>query len=191
MAKAKLNPILEQLHGGMGDLVFRRTPGGGVTVMHRPDMSGVKWSPAQVAGRERFRQAVQYARLTLADPQKRIPYDEVAHKRGRRAYGLMLTDFMNLPVVDGVDLTGYAGAAGDRITILAHDDFGVTQVRVCISTMQGREIESGLATEQPAGNGQWSYRATIPLPAGTQVHITVTARDRPGGQAMMEVKKIL
>jgi hypothetical protein len=187
MAKAKLTPIFEHIHGGVGEVVFRRTVRGSITVMRKPDMSGVEWSPAQANGRERFRQAVAYARLTLADPQCRPPYDLAAQKAGRRAYGLMVADYMNPPAVEGMDLSEYGGAAGDRILIAACDDFSVVRVQVRICTEAGMEIESGMANDESAGSGRWVYRATAQAPGGTQVRVTATAYDRPGGTGALEL----
>ena len=59
-----------------GDVVFRRTRKGGVSLIRRADMSKVKRSPAQMANRQRFREAVAYAKQWLADPQVRAAYEE-------------------------------------------------------------------------------------------------------------------
>ncbi len=53
MAKGKLNPALERLRGQVGELVFKQY-GDKLVVSRKPDMSRVKWSKAQRAGRERF-----------------------------------------------------------------------------------------------------------------------------------------
>jgi hypothetical protein len=58
MAKVTLNPLIRQISGRMGDLVFRVGPTGEQTIMKLPDMSGVKWSKAQEQHRQRFKQAV-------------------------------------------------------------------------------------------------------------------------------------
>ncbi|MCP4599327.1 MAG: hypothetical protein GY847_02115, partial [Proteobacteria bacterium] len=55
MAKVKLNPVIEELRGQVGDLVFKRY-GDRVVISKKPDMSNVKPSAAQSAHRERFRQ---------------------------------------------------------------------------------------------------------------------------------------
>ena len=94
MVKAKLHPVLLELHGKMGDMVFRRTRNGGVSLIRRADMSGVKWSPAQAANRKRFRAAVAYARTALADPQLRAQYEEAAAKAGKRAFEMAVSDFL-------------------------------------------------------------------------------------------------
>ena len=94
MTKAKLNPILEELHGKMGDLVFRRMRNGGTSVIRRADMSKVKWSPAQVANRQRFREAIAQARLALADPKQKAKYEKAAAKTGKRLIEVAISDHL-------------------------------------------------------------------------------------------------
>ena len=94
MAKAKLNPILLELHGKVGNMVFRRTRNGGVSLIRKADMSNVKWSPAQVANRQRFREAVAYAKQRLADPQVRATYEEIAAKQGKRALEVAISEYL-------------------------------------------------------------------------------------------------
>jgi len=54
MAKVRLNPILEQVRGQVGDLVFKRY-GGEVVLSRKPDYEGREWTEAQIAHRERSR----------------------------------------------------------------------------------------------------------------------------------------
>jgi hypothetical protein len=93
MAKVKLNPIVAQVRGQMGDLVFRRTRAGGMSLMRKPNMSEVPWSAAQTAHRERFRQAVAYARAAMADPQRRAVYEQAAAVKGKRPFDLAVSDY--------------------------------------------------------------------------------------------------
>jgi hypothetical protein len=93
----------------------------------------------------------------------------------------MVADFFNAPAVDEVDLSLYAGAAGDTIVIRARDDFDVTGVTVSLTGDAGNAIERGAAVEMPADSGRWVYTATAAVATGTTVRIAVTATDRPGG----------
>jgi len=94
MTKAKLNPILLELHGKMGDMVFRRIRNGGISLIRKADMSKVKWSAAQIAQRKRFREAVALAHQALADPAQRAEYERSAAKTGKRAIELAISDFV-------------------------------------------------------------------------------------------------
>ena len=94
MAKAKLNPIVLELYGKVGDMVFRRTRNGGVSLIRKADMSKVKWSPAQAANRQRFREAVAYAKQVLADPEVRAAYEETGAKQGMRALEVAVSEYL-------------------------------------------------------------------------------------------------
>jgi hypothetical protein len=93
MAKVKLTPLVEQVHGQLGDLVFRRTRNGGTSLIRKADMSKVKWSPAQSAHRQRFRKAIAYARSAMNDPQLKSKYEKAAAKNGKRAFEMAVSDF--------------------------------------------------------------------------------------------------
>ena len=180
MARVKLNPIIEELRGQVGELVFKRY-GDRVVVSKKPDMSKVKPSAAQLAHRERFRQATVYGRVALADPATRALYEAAAKSRGKPVVSVAIGDFFNAPSVDGIDLSGYTGAVGDEIVIAASDDFAVWRVRVGLSDVDGAVIEEGEAVESPGDSGRWVYVATAAVAAGTKVWAGVAALDRPGG----------
>jgi hypothetical protein len=94
MVKVLLNPGIRRLSGKMGDWTYRWTYGK-QTIMKTPDMSKVKWSKAQKEHRKRFRQAIDYARQAMADPQARAHYDKVAARTGRRTFHLAVSDFFH------------------------------------------------------------------------------------------------
>ncbi len=93
MNKIKLNPLVEQLQGGFGDLVFRQTSTGHIFVSHKPDMSNVVWSEAQAAQRARFKAATAYARAALADETVRALYEREAAAKGRQPFRLAMSDY--------------------------------------------------------------------------------------------------
>lgn len=93
MAKVFLNPGIRRLQGKLGDWVFRRNHNGTLSVTKVPDMSNVKWSPAQKEHRERFGQAVADAKRALADPAVRQKYEKAAAKKGKRPFDLAVSDF--------------------------------------------------------------------------------------------------
>lgn len=95
MAKAQLHPLFEGLRGRLKSLVFRMAHNGKISVYIRPDMSRVKWSPAQVAQRERFAEASAYARAAITDPQVRAVYERMSmeKKNNKRPYDMALSDY--------------------------------------------------------------------------------------------------
>lgn len=188
MAKIKVNPIIEQIRGKVGELVFKRY-GDDVVLSRVPDTEGREPTEAQLAIRERFRQAAVYGKMVMADPAAKAIYEEAAATKGKPVFSLTVADFFNAPSVDEVDLSGYTGKVGDSIVIRAHDDFDVTGVSVAITTSAGEAIESGEATETPPDSSRWVYNATQAVPTGTTVRIAVTAKDRPGGVGEAEQEK--
>jgi hypothetical protein len=180
MAKVKLNPVLEQIRGQVGDLVFKHY-GDEMIVGRKPDRTGIQPTEAQLEHQERFRQAVLYGRLVMADPDMRTAYEKAAKTKGKPLFSLTVADFFNTPVVDEVDLSNYGGTAGDPIVVRAHDDFKVTHLQVAVSDANGQEIESGEAEETPPNGGRWVYTTTSTVPQGNTVRIAVMATDQPGG----------
>jgi hypothetical protein len=187
MAKVKLNPVLEQFRGQVGNLVFKRF-GNEVIVARKADLSEQDPSAAQLAVRERFGEAVLYGKSVMADPAVRALYDAKAQNNGQRVFALTVADYLNAPTIHEVNISGYSGAAGDEIWIRASDDFEVASVEVDLREADDTPIESGDAVETPAGSGQWLYTATAAASAGTTVHISATAFDRPGGTGTAEVE---
>ena len=94
MAKVKLNPMIEEVQGKFGDMVFRRTRNGGLSLIRKADMSKVKWSPAQKANRQRFREATAYAKQALTNPELRAMYEEFAAQTGKRPNEVAISDYL-------------------------------------------------------------------------------------------------
>ena len=56
-------------------------------------MSNVQWSEAQQAHRQRFKEAVAYARLAMADPVASTYYKEEATRLKKRPFDVAVSDF--------------------------------------------------------------------------------------------------
>ena len=64
------------------------------TAMKTPDMSRVKWSKAQKASRERFADAIDYAKQAMADPKVRAHYEKLGKKANRQPFRVAVSDFL-------------------------------------------------------------------------------------------------
>lgn len=97
MAKASLHPLFKALRGKMKGIIFRLAHNGEVSAYLSPDMSRVKWSPAQEAQRERFAEASAYAKAAIANPQIRAIYTQrsMEMKNNKRPYDMALSDYYN------------------------------------------------------------------------------------------------
>ena len=93
MPKVRLQPAIIEIRGTLYDVVFKKSPQGKMIVTKRPDMSKVKWSPAQKAQRQRFKKAAAYAKAALAEPQVRLRYERKAKKQNKRAWDLAVSDY--------------------------------------------------------------------------------------------------
>lgn len=94
MAKVTLNPLLDDVRGKIGGYVFRRAPSGRLILSKSPDMSRVKWSKTQKENRQRFKEAVAYAKASMAEPDVRASYEKRATEEGKRPYDLALSDYL-------------------------------------------------------------------------------------------------
>lgn len=93
MAKTKLNTALTSIRGRIGDLVYKHYSYG--TVITRvPRMTHIKWSPAQIAHRQRVREAGIFYRAVLADPRLKKKFEAIAAKKKIPLPAATLADFM-------------------------------------------------------------------------------------------------
>lgn len=188
MTRLKVNPIIEQMSGKMGDLVFKRY-GDDVIIARAPDMSQRQFTPGQLAAQERFRKAAQYGKLALAQPETRARYEAAADESGSPLFALAVADYFKAPVVDELNVSGYTGQAGETIVVLAHDDFEVAGVTVSIHRADGQAVESGAAVQNPPDSGRWVY-TTREMAAGISgATITATASDWPGNVGVKTATK--
>jgi hypothetical protein len=179
MTKARLHPSLLEFNGAMGDMVFKKR-GKKVYVSIKPKATTVEPSEAQAAQRRYFKKAVNYVKTVMADEGSRAFYEDLAQRRETTLRALCMSDFLNAPTMDDLDLSKYMGNVGDRILINTYDKVGVVQVDVSITDVNGTMLECGQAVEQGEGSGNWEYVATVPVAPGTDIFIEAEAYDRPG-----------
>jgi hypothetical protein len=92
MTRVRLHPPVKSMSGKMGIYTYR-VMYGKQTLMKTPDMSKVKWSEAQKANRERFGEAIAYARQAMADPKVRAHYEKLGKKANRQPFRVAVSDF--------------------------------------------------------------------------------------------------
>ncbi len=93
MTKVIFNPMIKELRGRLGDVVYRVSASGTTYITKNPDLSNVKWSKAQKKHRQRFQEATAYAKAAMADPQVRAIYEKKAAKAHKVPYRLALSDY--------------------------------------------------------------------------------------------------
>jgi hypothetical protein len=96
MAKVRFDPIIKWFTGSIGELVYRRSHNGNVSVYPSPDMSTVKWSQAQEHHRRRMSEAFKYASAAVTDPDIRPIYVQMAvdqDKNPGRPFDMAVSDY--------------------------------------------------------------------------------------------------
>ena len=94
MTKVKLNPLITEISGTMGDFVFRKGKKEGEAVLaKRPDKS--KATAAQRAHWDRFVQASDYAAAAKQDPEVWAHYQAEARRLDLPPRQLAMTDYLN------------------------------------------------------------------------------------------------
>jgi hypothetical protein len=64
-----------------------------MTLIKLADMSRVKWTNAQQAHRQRFKEAVAYAKAAMAVPEVRAAYETLAAEKHKRPFDLAVSDY--------------------------------------------------------------------------------------------------
>jgi hypothetical protein len=180
MTEANLNPTVDGYRGSIGRLVFKRYKG--KTIVAKKPVRTKEPGPEELARRERFKEAVGYAKWVLATPSIREFYKPIALQREISVYSLALGDYLKVPTIKPLDLTQYKGRAGDVIAIKAVDDIGLADLEVTITAQDGTPIEHGFAVEMGARSGKWTYVAKAQVALGSDIFIELTGIDHAGNK---------
>ncbi len=132
---------------------------------------------AQMQNRQRFAQAVLYAKNSLTDPAVLETYAAIIHGK-ERVYIAALKDYMQAPKLFNLQTDSYTGKAGQPIRVQAIDNFRVVSVEFKLIASDGTLLECGWALQSENGF-DWIYTtlASNPQPEGTTV--LVSAMDLP------------
>jgi hypothetical protein len=177
MAQVKDNILTKGLSGRVGRSIVFKNYGSKTVVSAYPDMSNVEPSAKQKKENSRFRKAMAYAKIQMADPVARAAYKKKATGL-QKAHNVAIADFYHPPEIGHVDVSiGKTGQA-DRIFIEATDDFSVVKVEVTIIGQEGSKKESGQT--MLLSEGRWLYVVQGVYPSVDGLKIIIKAWDRPG-----------
>jgi hypothetical protein len=176
MAKSTRNVVTQGLSGTVGTLVFSQR--GGQTVVGMRPQGQREFNEEQKEYQRRFQRGILYGKAAIADVEMKAEYQQKA-KPGRSAFNVAVADFLNAPVIDRVDLSNYAGRAGDTIQVRVYDDFAVREVRVRITNADGSTVEEGAAQTDAIGY-EWTYVATQLNESLEGDRIEIFVSDTPG-----------
>ncbi|WP_293297939.1 hypothetical protein [Pedobacter sp. UBA4863] len=187
MAKSENNEVMFGARGRVGNLVVFKNFGNNQTVISkrpkRPE--NPMYTAKQVAVKQKFREAVLYAKGAIEDPDLATFY-QVFAKPGISAYNLALADYCKAPEITLIDTVNYQGQISDQIKVRAIDNFRVTEVKVSIHDAADALLESGLATLS-ANNVDWIYESSIQQSNLAGTKITAEAKDTPGNTTVKTI----
>ena len=176
MPKVTFNKLIHSLHGRVGDLILYESDG--QTLSRTMPAVTAERSDKQKANADRFLAAQKYAAQALQDPVLKSAY-KAACRGHQNPRNLAIRDAMRAPLIESINLDGYAGKLGQNICVKAVDDFRVIEVKVTVRDPVGGIIEEGTAPLSSDGS-EWRYVTTKEVPPGQSVSVLAVARDNPG-----------
>lgn len=132
----------------------------------------------QIIAREKFEDALSYAREAIADPIRKLMYAAAA-KGGRSAYNVAFQDAAKPPRIVLINTEMYKGLPGGVITIAVRNVVRVASVKVTILSAAGVELEQADAVPG-TGDANWKYVASAGNPTLSGTRILITVIDLPG-----------
>jgi hypothetical protein len=108
MAIVKLDPLFKEMHGKIGDLVFRRGRNGMTIISRAPQKkkpASVKAQKARKAQNARQGRLMDdahiYARSVMANPEKRAYFEKKARRKKQSAYRLAFGHYFKIQKGEG------------------------------------------------------------------------------------------
>ena len=185
MSKTNLNSLTRYYSGKFGQDFILKNYNGTSVMAKLPRFSPRRRSARELETVTRFRLANSYARKCLLDPGMNAFYQSKP-KKGASVYRMALKDYLRAPAVEQIITSDYRGRPGDRITVIATDDFAVTKVRLKILDAGGILIEEGPCMPGDV-NSVWVYAATEEIADLVGVALMATAYDTPGNTGELAV----
>lgn len=178
MTKVRFIGPIAGFSGAMDEMVFADC--GEYTAAYKKKKRKGEPSEAQQSWNEQWDEAQAYAKSVHADPEKWAFYKMVAKEKKIPPYALAMADYLKQPSFDPLDLREYQGQVGNKIKIRAIDAVGLVSCEVSLHTLEGTEIERGMAVEMGTRTGYWHYTATQPVALGADIFIEVVGVDYAG-----------
>jgi len=178
MSTTKNNAITKNYKGKFADqLVFRNRYGKSI-MAGLPKQITTPPTANQLNVRRKFLLASRYAKNVMQDPVALAAYKAKVHD-GLSPYVLAMSDYLKPPYVTSIDTSAYTGAIGDKILVIAGDNFAVVNVGVSIIGPNAVVVEHGLCTYVPLKD-RYEYSATVAVPTITGLSVVAKATDTPG-----------
>jgi hypothetical protein len=188
MAKIDNNPLLQGVKGSLGKTMVVKTARGKLIMANRPKKTTKAPSEAQASYRQRFLEAVFYAKGQMQDAVQAALYATGISTKVTSAYGVAVADYLAAPKIVSVNTDEYVGVVGNTIVVRAIDDFRVVSVQLVLRNESGAVIEQGHAVIDPQNAMHWIYTITQAQAAVAGTSVRVVVRDRPGNAVEQTVQ---
>ncbi|PWV49693.1 hypothetical protein [Chitinophaga sp. S165] len=184
MAYVKQNIFVNGLSGTIAKQMTLKVRKGKTVVCVKRGPDTLPPTMRQLVARDKFEDALSYAREAIADPIKKLMYAAAA-KGGQTAYNVAFKDAATFPKIVLIDTKQYSGTIGDVITLAVKNVVCVQSVKVRLLSATGIELEEGEAVPGDRVS-YWRYATTLTNPTLKGTRILVTATDLPGNVATAE-----
>lgn len=183
MAQSKNNVVTHGLSGLVGDMLVFSNRHGKTFVSSKPKERTGELSQKQLENKAKFQEAILYAKTAIRNEAINEVYKKEAVD-GASTYNIAVADFFKAPNINEIDVRGYMGKIGDKISIQVID-ITVEEVTVTIQNPDGTEVEHGNATYSEL-TGKWEFTAKANNASLDGDKIIVTATDMPGNIGLQE-----
>jgi hypothetical protein len=152
------NPLTHGASGMLGGVLVFRTWNGKTYMYNRPKKPS-KQSESQKDNRNRFRMATHYAKSMMADPAKKVEYQEKARQLNLpNAYTAAITEYLRKPEIAEIEITDGPVSKEREVKIIAgKKGFDADPVEVIIQSAEGKEIQKGAAIKERDNNWRYSF----------------------------------
>ena len=189
MAKIRRLPVIGEMSGKVGQVVVKRYAD--KYVVTSIPAAPLYRSAKQKAHAQRFKEAMEYAKLANMKPPTDELYGAPAREQGKAANTIAVSDFFRPPVIRKVDAGNYGGQAGDSLNIVIENIIPVRRVTVSLLYGKGKVLERGYAKLRK--DNLWTYTAKQDIPDRGQsqdgaISVIVTATDHPDNVVKEQVE---
>ena len=185
MKASRKNLFTDGASGSARNMTITQRKSGKQIISSRRGASEKPLTEKQLAAKEKFMQAVTYAKSVMENPEKTALY-QAAVQPDQSAYALAVRDASRPPKVNAINTVEYTGQIGESIIVRATDDFKVALLRVFIYNPDGELLEKGDGVPQE-NNLDWTYTITQANANLTGTKIMATATDLPGNTGSLEI----
>ena len=186
MAKIKGNYVMHNVRGMFGKQVVFKERLGTPYVAAPPYVNENRVATGEEQGnRNRFSEAVEFAKQAVKDPELKKEYAALAGKN-QTAYNVAVSDARLPPKINSLLTQGYTGRIGSCILVQATDNVKVKRVHVTIYDASMALIEQGEAMDN-GDNFNWIYSVSILVERVSGCTVEVKAYDIAGNETIKSV----